>query len=177
MFHIKKMKKIFTLFKPYYFKHEVRRITDIPVKILMDNICDFEHVSFVHKKCFKYNTVIKRVGNVTILEYGVRHLPLISFLVTNYFLIHQKISINKVIHKSKKIGTRNWVTSEITIEEYEENGILKTLYKSSHESFLPFYLKPFNFFILKIANHWSDIVWHEDYEICARGFELEKMAF
>ena len=98
-------------FSKYLFVHKVVRNVDIPPEVIMENICDFEHVGFVHKKCFAYNKIIKRHQNITILEYGVRHIPFLPFLVTRYFMIHEKISPLKVVHQSKSFRGGGWIRS------------------------------------------------------------------
>ena len=164
-------------FSKYLFVHKVVRNVDIPPEVIMENICDFEHVGFVHKKCFAYNKIIKRHQNITILEYGVRHIPFLPFLVTRYFMIHEKISPLKVVHQSKSFRGGGWIRSSMTLSEKNINGERGSTYTSTHEIYQPVIYRPFEKLIIAIATYWSNIVWREDYEICKKRYLLKKNGF
>jgi hypothetical protein len=164
-------------FSKFLFVHTVEREVDLPPELIMENICDFEHVGFVHKKCFSYNKVIKRCGSVTVLEYGVRHIPFLPFFVTHYFMIHERISPFEVTHLAKNKSGGPWIRSRMLLSERNVNGRKGSLYISTHESLLPFFYKPFKKILIIISNYWGNIVWQEDYEICRKRLLLKEMGF
>ena len=164
-------------FKKYLFTHKVVREVDVPPEFIMDNICDFEHVGFVHKRCFAYNRVIKKRGSITVLEYGVKHLPLLPFLVTHYLMIHERVSPLEVTHYAKNQRGGAWIKSRMFLGEKNVGGKRGSVYTSTHERLLPVFFRPFEKVLIMIANYWGNIVWMEDYEICKKRFLLKESGF
>lgn len=148
------------MIKKFRLKHQTKRFVDIPMETVIENYCDFEHVKHVHKKCFKYANVIKKTKNVTLLEYGVYHIPPIPF-VSHYIMLHEFIEPNKIVHISVRSNSRNYVKSEVVFNKIN-NGTEVT---QSHEMFLSIFFKPFTKMLIFLADRWSKILWEEDTEI------------
>ena len=142
----------------------------------MENILDFEHVNYVHRRCFAYNRVIARHGDTTLLEYGVRHIPRLPF-VTHYVMFHEYHPPNKVIHYAKPQGARRWTRNRMELRDVETENGPATLYESVHEAELPIYLYPFRRWLLKLADWWGGIVWAEDEAILRRRIVMLRRGF
>ena len=145
------------MFKEFKFIHKNIRFTKVPIKIVIENYCDFEHVNYVHKTCFKYSNVVKRSKNLTLLEYGVFHIPPIP-ISTDYIMLHEFIPPNKIIHISRRNNSRKFVKGEIIFES-KNGGTQITQY---HKTTLPFFFKPFVKILIILLDRWSNIVWKED---------------
>jgi len=145
------------MFKEFEFIHKNIRFTKVPIKIVIENYCDFEHVNYVHKTCFKYSNVVKRSKNLTLLEYGVFHIPPIP-ISTDYIMLHEFIPPNKIIHISRRNNSRKFVKGEIIFES-KNGGTQITQY---HKTTLPFFFKPFVKILIILLDRWSNIVWKED---------------
>jgi hypothetical protein len=171
------MVNIYMLNKIYKIQHKKIRNISIPAKLIMENIMDFEHVNFVHKKCFKYNRLIFKKDRVSILEYGVKIFPFIPFYVNHFIMIHEQISEYEVRHISRNLNNKRWIESRMSLKEKKSRGRNYTEYISTHELYLPLFLLPFKKLILKIIDNWSNIVWSEDYDILKRKMKLEKNNF
>ena len=148
------------MFKKFEYIHKNIRFINLPIEIVIENYCDFEHVNYVHKKCYKYTNVIKRAKNITLLEYGVYHIPPIP-ISTNYIMLHEFIPPNKIVHISRRNNSREFVKGEILFES--KNG--GTQVTQSHKGSLPFFFKPFTKILNYLLDRWSNILWKEDSDI------------
>ncbi len=163
-------------FDKYLFTHQVIREVDVPPEIIMENICDFDHVNFVHKKCFSYNRLIKRMGDVILLEYGVKHIPLLP-ITTHYILIHEQISPLEIMHYSINKRGGAWIKTKMVLEERIVENKRHTLWNISYERYQSVLLKPFERILIFIASYWGGILWSEDYELCKRRQLLREGGF
>ena len=50
------------MFKEFKFSHKNIKNINIPMELVIENYRDFEHVSYVHKRCFKYSNM--RIFNI-----------------------------------------------------------------------------------------------------------------
>jgi len=162
--------------KTFRFVHRTERVLDIPKEIIMENILDFEHVNYVHKRCFAYNRVVAKHGNTTLLEYGVRHIPGIP-IVTDYIMFHEYHPPNKVVHYAKPVKSRRWTRNRMELKDVETETGTRTYYESVHEGDLPVFLYPFRKLLLKLADWWGGIVWSEDEAILQRRMQVLDRGF
>jgi len=148
------------IFKKYKIKNINKRKVSVDIKLVIENYCDFDHVNYVHKRCYNYCKVIRRQGNTTFLEYGVYHIPPIP-IIHHYEMEHKFISPNRIIYTSNRKGSKDKVIGEIYFEQKgNETEIIQI-----HNFSLPMILKPFEFFIKILLNRWSQILWDEDSEM------------
>ena len=155
------------MFKEFKFSHKNIKNINIPMELVIENYRDFEHVSYVHKRCFKYSNLVKRSKNLTLLEYGVFHIPPIP-IAADYIMLHEFIPPNKIIHLSRRNNSRKFVKGEVIFEE-KNGGTQITQY---HKTTLPFYFKPFVKILIFLLDRWSNIVWEED-----SGIMLDRYKF
>lgn len=145
------------MFKKYLITHKCERILNIKREIVIENYLDFDHVNFIHKKCYKYCKVIKRLKNITFLKYGVYHIPPIPF-VSHYEMKHEFHKPDKILHYSKKPGNNEIVMGEVYFEDLGN----KTKITQFHKFKLPIIFKPLEKLIIFLVNRWSKILWEED---------------
>ena len=148
------------IFKKYNIKNVSKRSLNVDMGLVIENYCDFDHVNYVHKKCYKYCRVIKRQGNTTFLEYGVYHIPPIP-IVHHYEMEHKFLSPNKIIYYSNRKGSNDRVIGEIYFEQLEKG----TQVTQIHNFTLPIILKPLEFVVKILLKRWSQILWKEDSEM------------
>lgn len=162
--------------KTFRLNHKRTMTVDIPRQLIIDNILDFEHVNFVHKKCFAYSRVVAKTEHTTLLEYGVRHIPGWP-LVTHYVMYHQYFPPDRIVHYSKPLRGRHWTKSVMYLKDISDESGPKTYYESTHEGLFPIFLKPFTKWMLKLADYWADIVWKEDSALLRRRQKILASGF
>ena len=148
------------IFKKYQIKNTNIRRLNVKINLVIENYCDFDHVNYVHKKCYNYCKVVKKQGNTTFLEYGVYHIPPIP-IIHHYEMEHKFISPNKIIYSSNRKGSKDKVIGEIYFEQLGNETVITQIHNFS----LPIILKPLEFFIKILLNRWSQILWDEDSEM------------
>ena len=158
--------------------HTVEREIDIPSWIVIENHLDLDHIPHVHKRCYKYASIITRYQrkdgyHVMLLELGAKPFTPLP-LVINYTMFHQFIPPNKIIHYSKPKNSKRWTKCEIT---FYKKGDGKTVEIHNHILNLPIIFFPFKKWIIKIIRRWSDILWEEDSQIMRDRHEAVSKGF
>ena len=162
--------------KKYKYSFKLEKIVEIPSEIIFQNICDFEHVGFVHKRCFAYNRLLGRHGNFSYLEYGCKFFTPLPY-ISHFVMKHEIVSKNHIRHFSKSPGEKYWTESNHYIEDLKINNKTLTKYTMTKTKFMPFYIKYFSKLIDLIIKRWSNILWEEDYKICKRQLKLKSQGF
>ena len=162
--------------KQYKYFYKFEKIIDIPSEIIFQNICDFEHVGFVHKRCFAYNRLIGKHGKLSYLEYGCKFFTPLPH-VTHFVMKHEIVSKNHVRNFSKSPGENYWTESNHYIEDIKIDGKILTKYTMTKTKNMSFYLKYFSKLLDLIIDRWSNILWEEDYKMCKRIYETKSKGF
>jgi hypothetical protein len=137
---------------------------------------DFDHVNYVHKKCYAYCRLIARHRGVSLLEYGVYHIPGIPW-VTHYTLYHVFQPPDTVEHFARTGGRGPWTKSIMRVADLPTAQGPATQYDHSYRRLLPLWMKPFQSVLRWWITRWVDILWEEDRSIVERRHHLVQAGF
>ena len=160
----------------FNFHFEDTRTIHVPKKFVMENIVDFDHVNYVHKRCYAYCRVIARARGVTLVEYGVRHIPGFP-LVTHYTMHHEYHPPDTVIHYARAGGKGPWTKSMMHVSDIETEAGPATLYRHTYDRMLPIWMKPFQPLMTRLIKWWTGILWEEDRSVVERRYKMSKAGF
>ena len=160
----------------FEFRHEDTRTIHVPKALIIENILDFDHVNYVHRRCYAYCRVVARWHGATLLEYGVRHIPWLPF-VTHYTMFHEYHAPDTVVHFARPNGRGPWTTSTMHVSEsIGPNGPVTTS-RHSYTRILPVWMKPFTPLLHRLVRAWSGILWEEDRAIVERRDKMLRAGF
>lgn len=160
----------------FKFRFEETRVIHVPKAFVMENILDFDHVNYVHRRCYAYCRVIARRHAVALLEYGVRHLPGLPF-VTHYTMHHEYHAPDTVVHYARAGGRGPWVKSIMRVADLQTADGPATEYHHVYERELPMWMQPFHGLLVRCIKRWTNILWEEDASIVERRFRLAQGGF
>ena len=154
---------------------EVRRIP-VSKERVIENIIDFDHVNYVHKRCYAYCRVVDRWKTLTLLEYGVYHIPGLPW-VTHYTMLHEFQPPDTVVHLARSGKMGPWTRTVMQVSEFQTPSGSVTEYRHFYERPLPIWMKPLTPLLRKWVRRWTDILWEEDSGIVKRRHEMVQNGF
>ena len=120
--------------------------------------------------------MIRKVGRVTLLEYGVRHLPWLPW-VTHYTMFHEHQPPDTVVHLARAGGHGPWTVSRMHVSEIQADHGPATLYEHMYERPLPIWMKPLRPLLARLVTWWSGILWKEDLALVERRYRMVQQGF